>query len=92
MSRILLSLLLVCACASTGAREMVRSGANGDGGACPELAATESTVAAADKPRNAAKAPARAKPGKAAPSVRGGGGEGRVSTPRWHSFLPGMFR
>ncbi|QBG89729.1 hypothetical protein ACQR53_00695 [Xanthomonas oryzae] len=43
-------------------------------------------------------APARTTPHKAAPSTSGGGSDGdslvpRMRTmPRWHSFLPGMFR
>ena len=90
MSRIALSLLLVCACVSIDAREIRLSGANGDGGSCPDLTATVASDAAADKSR-ATTQPVRAKPAKAT-TTRATGDAGRVSTPRWHSFLPGMFR
>jgi hypothetical protein len=89
MSRIALSLLLVCACVSIDAREIRLSGANGDGGSCPDLTATVASDAA-DKSR-ATTQPVRAKPAKPA-TTRATGDGGRVSTPRWHSFLPGMFR
>ena len=88
MSRIALSLLLVCACVSIDAREIRLSGANGDGGSCPDLTAAATTDAAAEKPR-ATTQPVRAKPAKPAATRATGD---RVSTPRWHSFLPGMFR
>ena len=90
MSRIALSLLLVCACVSIDAREIRLSGANGEGGSCPDLTATATTDATAEKPRATAQ-PVRAKPAKPA-ATRATGDGGRVSTPRWHSFLPGMFR
>ena len=90
MSRTALCLLLVCACVSIDAREMRLAGANGDGGGCPDLTATATPDGTVEKPRATAQ-PARAKPAKAT-TTRATGDAGRVSTPRWHSFLPGMFR
>lgn len=91
MSRTALCLLLVCACVSIDAREMRLAGANGDGGgSCPDLATAAAPEGAAEKPR-ATTQPVRAKPAKAA-TPRATGDAGRVATPRWHSFLPGMFR
>ena len=90
MSRTALCLLLVCACASIDAREMRLAGANGDGGGCPDLTAAATPDDTVEKPR-ATSQPARAKPAKPA-TTRATGDAGRVSTPRWHSFLPGMFR
>ena len=90
MSRTALCLLLVCACASIDAREMRLGGANGDGGGCPDLTAAATPDATAEKPR-ATTQPVRAKPAKPA-TTRASADGGRVSAPRWHSFLPGMFR
>jgi len=90
MSRIALCLLLVCACASIDAREIRLAGANGDGGGCPDLVESTAPDGQADKPR-AATQPVRAKPAKPA-TTRASADGGRVSAPRWHSFLPGMFR
>ena len=66
-----------------------------DGGnACPETT-TASTDAVDEVDADAAAAPARrAQKTKPTPTPRAsnGGGGGSRSTPRWHSFLPGMFR
>jgi hypothetical protein len=84
----LLVLLLCCASSLSLARDVQLHGANGEGGSevCPEQAAPPATIKrAAPASRGKAKAPA---------SLRGGGGDDDVGphTPRWHSFLPGMFR
>lgn len=89
MSRILFCLLLICLCTTASAREM-RQGAGSDDGSCPEIAAAVAEAEAnapVTKPRAAA--PTRTKSGK----VSGARGDAqRVQAPRWHSFLPGMFR
>ena len=94
MNRFVLCLLLVSLSAAASAREFRMAGANGDGGGtCPDMtAAIEEAQSRAPKPRATQAAPApRTKSVK--PAVSGGGdGEGRVQRPRWHSFLPGMFR
>ena len=87
MSRIALCLILICLCTAASAREM-RQGAGSDDGSCPEIAAA---VAEAE-----ANAPV-SKPRGATPAVRNKsskarGDTQRVQAPRWHSFLPGMFR
>ncbi|WP_369941152.1 hypothetical protein [Xanthomonas medicagonis] len=59
---------------------------------------TDATDAGATQahPTAAARPPGSAKPATAAPSGNGGGGDGdlvpRLHMPKWHSFLPGMFR
>jgi hypothetical protein len=86
---LLLCLLLLSAGSMAGAREVRLHGPNGDGG-CPD-AATPATAAAPTK----AAAPTTTHTEKIKPviTVRGGGDDNGVShAPRWHSFLPGMFR
>lgn len=98
MSRSQLALLLACALpmamSTAMAREVERLSA-GDSGDCPaDLAAARAD--AAEKPVE--HAPPSAKPSPAPvrskPSVRGGDPSpgNRLHAPRWHSFLPGMFR
>ena len=92
-------LLFAAPAAAAGTREPRMHGPGGDAGACtsPDAApAPEVPAVAAGKPtattKPAATAPARIKP---VVTVRGGGGSddtGSVHAPRWHSFLPGMFR
>ena len=90
MSRSVLCLLLLCVSATASAREARLDGASGDG-ACPEIAAAvaEAEAGAPVKPRAAAPA-GRAKASK--PAGARAGESQRVQAPRWHSFLPGMFR
>jgi hypothetical protein len=88
--RLALCLLLTCASFAAGARDVRQAGANGNGGVCPEAlsaaAMEEETSARADDKREPA---AATKPTR----TRGGGGDNPgVRAPRWHSFLPGMFR
>ena len=90
MSRILFCLVLICLCTTANAREM-RQGAGSDDGSCPEIAAAVAEAEGntpATKPRAAAPA-ARTKSSK--PSSARGDAQ-RMQAPRWHSFLPGMFR
>ncbi|HJW47332.1 MAG TPA: hypothetical protein VJ484_12720 [Lysobacter sp.] len=89
MRRIVVCLLIAFASASVVARESKLSDA--DGGSCP----SHSPRAAAARPaRDAVVAPAPVNKTKAS-SVRGVGGDdvgNRMQSPRWHRFLPGMFR
>jgi hypothetical protein len=91
--RHLLLCLLLGTIGSTAAfaRDVRMHGPNGDGGACPDTTATATPAPA--KPATAAATAIHA-PDKAKPviGVHGGGDEGSSHTPRWHSFLPGMFR
>ena len=85
--RLALALLLVSASAPSGARDLRQLGPGGDGGSCPEAVAGEDApdvVRSTDK-----RSPAPARPKSA---VTRGGDSGSVRAPRWHSFLPGMFR
>ncbi len=89
--RLMTCLLLFCASLPVSARDVKMSGANGDGGTCPDLVAAnahEPPAVAAGKPANAA---ARARSAKPA-AGRGAGDDNVIRAPRWHSFLPGMFR
>ena len=82
-------LLLLLASSIVHARDVRMHGANGDGGACPDAApVTLITPVAIHHP------PTSASHGKAkVPSMfRGSDEDGGSHTPRWHSFLPGMFR
>lgn len=95
MVRLSLALLLLCVCATVSAREVRLQSPNGETGTCPEV---EAQVATAQAPKThpphtaAARGKAAAKP---AQTSQGGGGDAstvRNQGPRWHSFLPGMFR
>jgi hypothetical protein len=86
---LLLCLLLLSAGSMAGAREVRLHGPNGDGG-CPD-AATPATAAAPTKA--ATSTTTHTDKIKPVITVRGGGDDNGVShAPRWHSFLPGMFR
>ena len=92
---LLLSLLLmvVSAAAAAGTRDVRLHGPNRDGGgdcSSGDVAVTAEPAAVAAKPgKPPAKAPAtRIKP---IVPVRGGSDDA-THAPRWHSFLPGMFR
>ena len=91
-SPILFSVALLCASGQLMAMESRQMGPDGSG-SCPESTAT-STDATDEVDADAAAAPARrtqkAKPA-ATPRASNGGGN-RGNAPRWHSFLPGMFR
>ena len=95
LSPILLSVALLCASGLGMAAESRQLSPDGDGN-CPETAAA-SNEATDEADPDAAAAPARrtqkAKPAPAAPSGGGSNASGqRNNAPRWHSFLPGMFR
>lgn len=94
-TRLALCVLLLCASCPLAAHEMrMMSPSGNSGGAC-----ADSSPAVDDddvgRPASAAARPAThaAKPVKAKPSVRQTGNNlGDIRPPRWHSFLPGMFR
>ncbi|MBB1087876.1 hypothetical protein H4F99_05155 [Lysobacter sp. SG-8] len=85
----LLTLGFLIATAPVMAREIKLSGPNS--GACPESASANES-ADSPPPRAARTRPApdatRAKPTVHSDAVPGG----RLQSPRWHSFLPGMVR
>ncbi|MFT3761313.1 MAG: hypothetical protein QM761_01625 [Pseudoxanthomonas sp.] len=97
------ALLLACASAPLLARssrdDLAASAGNGT---CPQEEVSAIVVDGSDPAQHAATPPARSKYAKpATPASRGqaaGGGEGdggslpRARNPKWHSFLPGMFR
>lgn len=86
---LLLPVLLFAVAMPASAREVSKQGPNGNGGSCPGVAATvevDAEVVTTTK-RDGAPVPARS---KAAPMMRSGDSDNE--RPRWHSFLPGMFR
>lgn len=91
MLRLLPLLLLLLASLPVAARDVKMSGANGDGGTCPDqLTASidEAAVARATRRATGTILPRAEKPA----ASRGADSETAVRPPRWHSFLPGMFR
>jgi hypothetical protein len=89
-----LCLLLLSAGALAEVRDVRMHGPNGDGGnECTEADAADpaDTATPAAKPAASAAKPTDATRIKPVVTVRGGD-DGSVHAPRWHSFLPGMFR
>lgn len=87
----LLSILLLGACGQALAVESRQMSANGSE-SCPESAASSDRADSAEADPNAPATPVkRTAKAKAAAATRTGGGN-RSNAPRWHSFLPGMFR
>ena len=89
-----LCLLLLSVGALAEVRDVRMHGPNGDGGDCTEAEAVDAgdTASPAAKPATAAAAkPAGAARIKPVVTVRGNDA-GSSHAPRWHSFLPGMFR
>jgi hypothetical protein len=90
----LLGLALLCASPLAFARDALPPGANGD---CRDSVITvPSPAAQAPAKRPASVAARKPKPAAATVHTTGGGGGdeggGMPRVPRWHSFLPGMFR
>jgi hypothetical protein len=95
-TRSAIALLLMCACTMAAARGVPSHGANGGGGSCPEMAAAKAQAEEKAPPHAASSerggAPTPAAGGKPASARESGNGNARMQAPRWHSFLPGMFR
>ena len=91
MIRYAFCLLLLCTSAMVSARDVRMHSANGDGGACsePTSAPSAATAPAARPATTAATSHAKV---KTPPLFRGGDDDSTPHMPRWHSFLPGMFR
>jgi hypothetical protein len=88
--RLATCLLLLCTCLPVAAREVRLSSANGDGGSCPDhiAAVAEEAHAVRGSKRTLPATTPDPKAGKA----RSTEAENSIRPPRWHSFLPGMFR
>lgn len=85
MFRIYLCLLIAFTSANVAARDVKMSSANG--GSCPDSVADKEPARASVR-----KAPP-ARETKAKPTVHSdSASNGRLQSPRWHSYLPGMFR
>jgi len=91
MTRYALCLLLLCSSAMVSARDVRMHGANGDGGACAEPASVPAAPSTTSPKATTTTATSHAKV-KAPPLFRGGDDDSTPHMPRWHSFLPGMFR
>ena len=87
MLRTCLCLLIAFASATVAAREIKLSDANS--GSCPDNMVVASSK---DQARAAPRSPAPVRESKAKPGIPGDVGNSRQQSPRWHSFLPGMFR
>ena len=85
MRRICLCLLIALASAGAIAREVKMS--SPDSGSCPEAAASKPSKQKVAPPRETS--PARET--RARPSLHSDS-DVTSGKPRWHSFLPGMFR
>ena len=91
MTRLASSLLLLCLCTGAYARDIRMHGPNGDGGSCTDESSAPLAALVPAKPIPAA-IPRAGKP-KAPTALRSGGDDSTgMHAPRWHSFLPGMFR
>lgn len=88
MRRIAVCLLITLASATVAARESKLADANG--GSCPSR--TNSAAARPAERDPAAVAIPVKKTRPSLPTASGGGEETRLPSPRWHRFLPGMFR
>ena len=89
MTRYAVCLLLLCSSAMVSARDVRMHGANGDGGACAEPAPVAATATVVKPTATTASSHTKA---KTPPLFRGGDDDSTPHMPRWHSFLPGMFR
>lgn len=88
MRRIVVCLLITLASTSVAAREVKLSDANG--GSCPSHGTRPAAERLLDQE---AAAPAAADRSSKATTPGGGNEAGpRLQAPRWHRFLPGMFR
>lgn len=92
-SRFVSPMLLVLALASlpVAARTSPLASANGDSGECTEVPAADADADPAPSTKPVAKRTSAPSAGKARPTARGGDSL-QVRGPRWHRFLPGMFR
>lgn len=90
MRRIAVCLLIALASASVAARESRLNDA--DGGSCPSRTQTAATRSP-DRDPSSMGMPVKKAKAAAVPGNSGGGGDDvRLQSPRWHRFLPGMFR
>ncbi len=87
MLRSTVCILLLCASTTVMARDIRMQSHNGEEGTCPSAEAEAQDGAKPVSPRAAT--PAK-RPNQ--PSTVRGGDNTRTHGPRWHSFLPGMFR
>lgn len=95
MRSTVLCLILLCASPLAFGRDARLAGANGDGGDCRDSVITVPSPAAMPAPvKKPTSVVRKIKPAAAVHSGGGGGddGAGTPRVPRWHSFLPGMFR
>lgn len=88
MNRTVVCLLLLGLSSMASARDVRMHGPNGDGGALADGPAIATPPPSPTK-RDATTTHAKV---KTPPLFRSGDDDSGSRTPRWHSFLPGMFR
>lgn len=89
-ARLIVCLLLLGACLPAVARTATAEA--GTDAPCPPAASTPQSETLLDTP-TVRRAPAAGSASKTRPAATGGGEvDSPVRGPRWHSFLPGMFR
>ena len=86
MLRICLCLLIAFASAGAAAREVKLSGANS--GSCPGHTAKPAAARTVER----SEAPPAPQPKASKPTMSSDADGNRLQSPRWHRFLPGMFR
>jgi hypothetical protein len=84
-------LLLALVSMPVAARTSTLLNSNEEASECPDLSAEVSGEQADMAAKPATKAGSAPAAGKARPAVRGNG-TAPVRAPRWHRFIPGMFR
>lgn len=88
----LLGLGLALACGSAAAAQSPHTGTSGQD-SCPDGGQADNPRAGDEETGDAtASSVRRAQATKPSSSPRGNAAGNRATTPRWHSFLPGMFR
>ena len=92
----LLCVALLVACAQATATEARQTGPDGSG-SCPDSASNsaehpDEAEASDDSATTAVRRTQKTKPAPSASPRATSGGGGRNTPPRFHSFLPGMFR
>lgn len=93
MFRTIASLLLILACSTVSAREAAKHSANGEGGTCDDMVMTAPDPVPASTKSAATKTTPASSPTRPVSQRSGDDSiDESIHTPRWHSFLPGMFR
>jgi hypothetical protein len=88
-SKLLLCLMLCCVGLPVAARDVPQMPASGGSCAVSQEESTDGESVRGTADKRAGQTPAAS---RTSTTRRGGDGEAAARPPRWHSFLPGMFR